>query len=96
MSIIQTRLDASRSQFEQIDIFTRIMNGEFWDEEEVRYDKPQILINGLAYVGVANAGSSVIDPVWACVRRTYDANGRSARDQFREKIAWIDRANGWL
>lgn len=96
MSQIQTRLDASRSQIEEIDVFTRIMQGEFWDEEEVRYDRPASYVNTWAYVGLAAKGASVLDPVWACVRRSYNANGKVYRDQFRENIAWNERANGWI
>ncbi len=95
MAQIQTRLDSQTSQIEQIDIFTRIMNCEFYDEEEVRYDRPDNYINTAAYIGVALAGSSILDPVWACVRRLYDGRGKVYRDQFRMKMAWNDRANGW-
>ncbi len=96
MSQIQTRLDSSHSQIEEQDVFTRIMNGEFWDEEEVRYDRPSSYCNTWAYVGLARAGSSILDPVWACVRRSYDANGKVYRDQFKANMAWSERANGWI
>ncbi len=96
MSQIQTRLDSSRSQIEEVDVFTRIMNGQFWDEEEVRYDRPSSYINTWAYVGLATSGTSVLDPVWSCVRRSYDGQGKVYRDQFRTKVAWSERANGWV
>lgn len=96
MSQIQTRLDSSRSQIEEMDVFTRIMRGEFWDEEEVRYDRPSDYRNAWAYIGVAVAGASPLDPVWSCVRRAYDANGKVYRDQFRSNVCWTERTNNWI
>ena len=96
MSQIQTRLDSARYQIEEQDVFTRIMRGEFWDEEEVRYDRPLNYANAAAYIGIAAAGSSVMDPVWCVVKRSYDANGKVYRDQFRSKVSWTERTNNWI
>jgi hypothetical protein len=95
MSQIQTRLDPSRSQIEEIDVFTRLLTGQIWDEEEVRYLRPTSYINTWAYVGVAKSGASPLDPVWSCIRRSYDGRGKIYRDQFRESIAWTDVESGW-
>lgn len=95
MSQIQTRLDSQTYQIEEVDVFTRLMNGLIWDEEEVRYDRPDSYRNTWAYVGLAKAGSSVLDPVWSCIRRSYDGRGKVYRDQFRANMVWNDRANGW-
>ncbi len=95
MSQIQTHLGYSNYSIVEQDVFTRIMKGEFLDGEEVRYDRPIDYRAAWAYVGVAKAGASILDMVWNVIRRSYDANGKCYRDQFRANIAWSDRANGW-
>ena len=95
MSKLQTRLGYGKTAVVEMDTFTRIIKGEFWDFEEVRYDRPSAYSNSFAYVGVATQGSSILEPVWSCIRRTYDENGKVVRDQFRQNIAWSDRFTGW-
>ncbi len=95
MSILKTRLGYGKEAMVEMDTFTRIMKGEFWDFEEVRYDRPMDYKDAYAYIGVAPAGSPTTDFVWFCIRRTYNAFGKVARDQFRSNMAWDDRASNW-
>lgn len=95
MSQVQINLGNGKTAVTELDYFTRIMNGQFWDFEEVRYDRPLDYANAYAYVGVAPAGSSADAAVWCCVRRSYDLNGKCVRDQYRSDIAWTARTTGW-
>ncbi len=96
MSQITTNLGYGKQAIVEMDVFTRIMKGEFWDDEEVRYLRPLNYRNSFAYVGLAPSGSSVLDPVWSCVRRSYDANGKCYRDQFQSNIPWVEVENNWI
>jgi hypothetical protein len=96
MSQTILNLGNGRESVTEDSVFTRLMNGQILDTEEVRYDSPADLRGSWAYVGVALAGSSPLDAVWSCIRRSFDGNGKRYRDQFRANIAWTDRANGWL
>lgn len=78
----------------ELDVFTRILKGEFYDDEEVRIERPGSYILGEEYVGLAKAGSSVFDPVWNCARCVW-VNGKKTRMQFRSNIVWEDRITGW-
>lgn len=96
MSKITTTLGYGQTSTVEYDFFTRIMKGEFWDDEEVRYDRTNNRANAFEYCGVAPAGSSPLDPVWMCVRRCYDSQGKPYRDQFRKSISWSARTEGWM
>ena len=79
-----------------IDDFSRIRLGHFRDNEEVRYDRPGSYSGTCyEYVGVAEQGSGTNLPVWNCVRLTWN-NGHRVREQFKQNVAWDDRAQGWL
>jgi hypothetical protein len=75
--------------------FTRLLSGHVLNDEEVRRDIPLTFSSAYAYVAIGPAGASPLDPVWACIRTSYDANGRSSRVQYREAVAWSDRTIGW-
>jgi hypothetical protein len=96
MSLLHTNIGNGQADIVEMDTFTRIMRCQYWDTEEVRYDPPSSYINNWSYVAVAPSGSSILDPVWACVRRSYDARGKVFRDQFRKNIAWSERFNNWI
>ena len=94
MSQLQTRLGYGQTGVIELDAVTRILNGQFYDNEEVRIDRPTLFDNAFEYVAVAPDGSKTSDPVWYCIRCTW-VNNRKTRLQFRENIAWDDRAQGW-
>jgi len=74
--------------------FTRILTGQFKDNEEVRLDKPAFYLNSFEYVGIALVGSSIEDDVWDVVRVEW-LNNRKIGILFRSAISWADRAVGW-
>lgn len=69
MSLVASSLGNGLHEIKEADLFTRILTNQFEDNEEVRYDMPDTQVNTWAYIGVAKAGSSILDPVWACMRR---------------------------
>src|SRR5688572_23789035 len=75
--------------------FGRILNGQVRDTEEVRKDFACIDCDGYEYVAYGPAGANVNDTVWLCVRRTWE-NKVVIRTQYRENIAWSNRAEGWI
>ena len=76
------------------DTFTRIMQGQIENTEEMRRDAPVSFVGSFEYIGVATAGSNTGALVWDVVRVTWSGN-KKVRYQFRENIAWDDRALGW-
>lgn len=79
----------------ELDVFTRILTGQIYDNEEVRMDKPESYNNGFEYCGVAELGSDPSLPVWNCIRCTW-MNNRKVRMQYRSNIIWNNRSGGWL
>ena len=77
------------------DTFTRIMQGQIENTEEMRRDAPVSFVGSFEYIGVATAGSSTGALVWDVVRVTW-SNNKKVHYQFRENIAWDDRALGWV
>lgn len=94
MSRLQSRLGYGRVGDVELDSFTRLLTNQIFDNEEVRLDKPLSWDNTYEYVSLALAGSSIDDPVWDCIRRTW-VNNRCVRMQYQPNIAWSNRANGW-
>lgn len=78
----------------ELETFNRILQGDIYDYEEIRMDKPTDYTNGFEYVGLAPTGSSIFDPVWSCVRCTW-VNMKKTRMQFRANMPWDLRINGW-
>lgn len=77
------------------DDFTRIVQGQFNNNEEVRIDRPGNYAGGFEYIAIAPTGSSTASAVWSCVRCTW-SGGHKVRMQYLENIAWDDRAiAGW-
>ena len=79
----------------RLDEFARIREGYLINNEEARFDKPISFAGSYQYAGVAPNGSLTSDPVWSIIRVSYDGSGRKIREQFRQGIAWDDRAVGW-
>ncbi len=92
MSLLSLNLGNGRKGTIELDTFTRMLNSQIRDNEEVRMDKPDSWLNGAEYMGVAPSGSSITDTVWACIKRTW-FNNRCIRVQFKENMAWVDRDN---
>lgn len=76
------------------DTFTRILNGQILNTEELRLEKPAVYDGTFEYVGLAIAGSDIADPVWSVVRTTWVYKCRT-RIEFRSGVAWIDKHLGW-
>ena len=76
------------------DTFTRIMQGQYNNNEEVRFEVPTSYMNNYEYVAVAPVGSLPTEPVWSCVRCEW-VNNKKTRLQFRQSVSWIDRSIGW-
>lgn len=94
MAKLSIREGYGKSYIIEVSDFTRILKGEFEDNEEVRIDRPVDWTDGYEYVGVAPAGSSPNDTVWSCLRCKW-LNNRKERIQFRSDIAWSNRTQGW-
>ena len=95
MSVVQTPLGYQKFAYIELDVFTRILASQFWDNEEVRVSKPSAYTDGYEYIAVADSGSSPTEPVWSCVRCTW-VNNKRTRIQFRKNLSWADRSEGWL
>lgn len=76
------------------DTFTRIMQDQYNNDEEVRAFMEGSYDLGFQYIGLAPAGSLETDLVWDCVRCTW-VNKSKTRYQFRQGIAWESRTLGW-
>lgn len=74
--------------------FTRILNGQLNDTEEMRLEKPMSYGMGFEYVGVGPNGANTADLVWNVVRCEW-IDSKKTRIQYRNNIAWDDRAIGW-
>ena len=78
------------------DTFSRMLTDSFHDHEEVRFLKPPHT-NGTcyAYMGLAINGASVSDPVWSCIRQTWEEK-KVVRLQYRTGVAWDAVTVGWI
>lgn len=74
---------------------TRILQKEFADDEEVRYEIPATLASGDIYIGVADDGTATSAELWNVVRIYFDANENPTRLRLQTAIAWDNRAVGW-
>lgn len=95
MSLLQVNLGNGRQGTIELDTFTRMLKDEFYDNEEVRMDKPEAWANSYCYMAIAPTGSSIYAPVWSCIRKTFNADSKGIRMQYRENIAWADHTIGW-
>ncbi len=78
----------------ELNVFTRLLEGEIYDFEEIRKDSPLDYTDGYEYVGLAPSGSSIADPVWSCIRFTWE-NSRKTRMQYKADMTWNNRTQGW-
>lgn len=76
------------------DTFTRILQGQINDNEEIRCEKPMSYALGYEYVGLGPDGANTADPVWDVVRVEW-VSSKKTRMQYRADISWDDRAIGW-
>lgn len=74
---------------------TRILQKEFADTEEVRYEVPSSLVGADIYIGVAADGTATSATDWNVVRVYFDANENPTRARIQLDISWDDRASGW-
>jgi hypothetical protein len=91
MSLLSLPLGYGRSAIVESDVFTRMLNDQIYDNEELRMDKPSDYTSGYEYLGLALAGSSITNAVWCCIKRTWQ-NNRCIRVQYKAAIPWTDRA----
>lgn len=91
MSQLSVPLGYGKRASIETETFTRILKGRINDNEEIRKD----WCMPYEYVAIADAGSSVSDPVWQCVRCTW-LNGCKVRVQFRANIRWTERTINWI
>lgn len=90
MSQLQVSLGYGKIGIIELDTFTRILNDQIYDTEEIRKD-----FNGnYEYVAIALSGSNVDDSVWNCVRVTW-LNGHRIRVQFQSNISWTTKDLNW-
>lgn len=76
------------------DTFTRILQEQIKNTEEVRFDQPQTYNNTFEYIGIAPAGSLTSDFVWGIIRVSWVMN-KKIRIQFQDNVAWDNRTQGW-
>ena len=91
MSQVVTRLGYGVTGIVEADQFTRILNEQFYDDEEVRMLRNSVY----EYCGVALAGSLTSDPVWTCLRQSRDINGKVCRWQIKFNVVW-DNISQWI
>lgn len=94
MSQLLINLGYGKNGLIELDVFTRMLNDQIHDNEEVRLDKPMDYASGYEYMGVALKDSPIDLDVWSCIRRTWN-QGHCIRMQCRTDIAWEDRIFGW-
>jgi hypothetical protein len=90
MSQILVPLGYGKLNIIEVDTFTRMLNNQILDAEEVRLDKPISYQAGFEFMGVAPAGADVEEPLWCIIRRTWD-NKRAVRLQYKQNVKWSDR-----
>lgn len=76
------------------DTFTRLLQGQFYNTEEVRISRPTSFSNGSEYVGAAPTGSATSETIWKVVKCTWE-NYHKTRLQYREGISWDNKEFGW-
>lgn len=98
---LDTTVDAVRIAVESVDTKTpgselnRIMNKQFTDAEEARYDIPADLTSSSIYIGVATDGTATSAASWNIVRVYFDGNKKPSRLRIQQSISWDNRATGW-
>lgn len=95
MAQIETELGYGRRAIVEADTFTRIIAGQFYDDEEVRRDVGEYAGPRYEYVGVAVTGSLSSENKWCVVRATFNEQSRMSRMQYRANISWDQREQGW-
>lgn len=95
MSLLTIRLGYGKTGTVELDVFTRLLNNQLYDNEEIRVDRPVDLTADFEYVAVATAGSSPDDPVWSCIRRSW-INKHVVRIQYQSGIPWTYKELGWI
>ena len=91
MSLLTERLGYARTATVELDTFTRICKGQFYDNEEIR----KFYSGAYEYICIAPIGSAISDPVWNSVRVTW-LNNRKIRMQYQENMTYSDITNGWI
>lgn len=72
--------------------FTRILNGQFADNEQVLRDTPNTTFaNASEYIGVALATALTSDSTWNIIRVLYDANGNEYKKSIKLAVIWDNR-----
>lgn len=84
------KVDASAAAASE---FTRILNGQFADNEQVLNDIPSTSFqNASQYIGVAPATALTSDSTWNIVRILHDAVGNEYKKSIKLAVVWNDRA----
>jgi hypothetical protein len=94
MALVLLNLGYGKAGIYEVDKFTRILDAQVYDSEEIRIERPDSYGNGFEYVAIAPVGSDTGISVWACVRCTW-VNKQKVRMQFRDNVSWDSRAVGW-
>lgn len=92
MSLLSIKLGNGKEGIVEVDTFTRMLNNQIYDSEEMRLERGSDLTLSYEYMGIAPSGSSTSLPVWSCIRKTW-ANSRCTRVQYKDNIAWSNKAN---
>ena len=71
MTLYSIPLGYGKTGTVEVDTFTRMLNNQIYDNEEIRMEKPLTWDGTYEYMGLAPSGSLVNDPVWACIRKTW-------------------------
>lgn len=94
MSLATFRLGNGKTGTIELDAFTRMLNNEIYDTEEMRLERPVGYEYGYEYMGLALSGSSPSEPVWCCIRRTW-LNKTVIRIQYKSEVIWDFKWIGW-
>ena len=84
------RLPYGNSVVVELDTFTRMLNDQILDTEEIR----KFWAGPYEYVCLAPSGSPLNEPVWCAIRVTW-INGKKTRIQFQENMTYSDITSGW-
>lgn len=94
MSLTTFELGYGKTATVELDVFTRILNNQIYDTEEMRVEKPINYLFGYEYVAIALSGADTDKPIWACVRRTWLDN-HVTRIQYKSDVTWDFKSIGW-
>ncbi len=90
MSLVSFRLGNGNTGTVEIDCFTRLLNNQIYDTEEIR----KAWYGNYEYVCVGPLGSSIYEPVWNAIRTTW-INGKRFRVQYQPNLAYAYITDGW-